>query len=106
MDDITSTISKLLENPESLSALKNMAQSVMLSISTESGSDGLLPEDMSKIIKVVSRLRSNSTEDNNTRLLMSLRPYVSEAKQQKIDEAVKIMKLVSLLPLIKETGIL
>ncbi len=105
MDDITSTISKLLENPESLSALKNMAQTMMPSITSEGSNEGLLPDDMSKIIKVVSKLRSNSNDDNNTRLLMSLRPYVSEIKQQKIDEAVKIMKLVSLLPLIKESGI-
>lgn len=104
MDDLTAAISKLLENPESLNALKNMAQSVIPA--KESGSsDELMSGDITKMIGIVSKLKSGFSDDNNTRLLMSLRPYVSEQKQLKIDEAVKIMKLVSLMPLIKESGI-
>ena len=36
----------------------------------------------------------------------ALRPLLGEARQKKLDEASKILKLLHLLPLLKESGVL
>ncbi|MDR1002852.1 MAG: hypothetical protein LBL82_06260 [Oscillospiraceae bacterium] len=42
-------------------------------------------------------------EDDNTRLLLALRPLMSEEKRRKIDQAAKILRLLKLLPLLSES---
>ena len=54
---------------------------------------------------LVSRLQSQN-DDPRTALLTALKPHLSEAKREKVDTAVKILRLLDLLPLIKESGIL
>jgi len=51
-------------------------------------------------------LPSANREDDSTRLLAALRPLLGEARQKKLDEASKILKLLHLLPLLKESGVL
>ena len=51
-------------------------------------------------------LASANREDDSTRLLAALRPLLGEARQKKLDEASKILKLLHLLPLLKESGVL
>ena len=36
---------------------------------------------------------------------MALKPHLSEERSKKVDDAVKIMQLIKLLPLIKESGL-
>ena len=43
-------------------------------------------------------------EDDATRLLRALRPLLSPARQKKIDEAVKILQLMRLMPLLQGMG--
>ena len=45
-------------------------------------------------------------EDDATRLLRALRPLLSQARQKKVDEALKILQMLRLLPLLKESGVL
>ena len=56
-------------------------------------------------MKVVTALKSGAN-DSNAQLLMSLRPHLSPKRQKRVDEAVKILRLVSMLPVIKNAGIL
>lgn len=45
-------------------------------------------------------------EDDSTRLLMALRPLLSSEKQDKLDKALKMLQLMRMIPLIKDSGIL
>lgn len=54
-----------------------------------------------KLVPIMSRLNQ---EDDSTRLLMALRPLLGEERRRKIDEAVKILQLMRLLPLIRDMG--
>lgn len=47
-----------------------------------------------------------SADDHRTALLKALKPMLSEQRQQKADEAIKIMKIIQLLPLLRESGLL
>ena len=44
-------------------------------------------------------------EDDSTRLLYALRPLLGAERQKKVDEALKILQMMRLLPLLKESGV-
>ncbi len=58
------------------------------------------------ITKLAPLLSSVKKEDKNTYLLNSLRPFLSSTRRKKLDESIKMMQLMKILPLIKDTGIL
>lgn len=54
-----------------------------------------------KLVPIMSRLNQ---EDDSTRLLMALRPLLGEERRRKIDEAIKILQLMRLLPMLRDMG--
>ncbi len=58
-------------------------------------------ETLSKIMSLMEKLQ-NRPADPRCNLLLSLKPMLNERRQGKIDEAIKIMSLLSFLPLIDE----
>lgn len=62
---------------------------------------GIDPEMMMKFGKIFAEIGKN---DKNTQLLMALRPHLREENQHKIDNAMKISRLISLFPQIKDSG--
>ena len=58
------------------------------------------------LLRAAPLLANANREDDSTRLLAALRPLLGEARQKKLDEASKILKLLHLLPLLKESGVL
>ncbi len=63
--------------------------------------------DMNTVMKIASVINtiSNQPEDPGCRLLRDLRPMLSADRQQKVDKAIQIMKIMSLMPLIKELNL-
>ena len=47
-----------------------------------------------------------SSDDQRTALIKALKPMLSEQRQQKADEIMKILKIIQLMPLIRESGLL
>ena len=45
-------------------------------------------------------------DDKNIAFLRALRDLLDDSRQQKVDNAIKIMRIVKLLPLIKDLNIL
>lgn len=62
--------------------------------------------DMEQIMNLVSLADSFNQQDKNTQLLLALRPHLSEAKQIKLDKAVKMLKLITVYNTAKESGLL
>ena len=54
-----------------------------------------------KIASVMSRLGSRP-EDPRCRLLQDLKPMLSRERQKKVDTAIQLLQMISLMPLIKE----
>ncbi len=67
---------------------------------------GVNPELIGTISKLAPILSSVKQEDKNTYLLNSLRPFLSDARKKKLDESIKILQLIKIIPLLKDTGIL
>ena len=61
--------------------------------------------DISKVMRIMSAY-SGGGNDDNTRLLIALKPMLSDRRQGRVDEAIQLMKLIALWPLVQESGIL
>jgi hypothetical protein len=115
MDDLASKLGELLNNPESMEKIKNLAGMFGATSApavpdppeevrapTVPPVDGESIQMIMKIAPLLSRVRQ---EDDSTRLLRALRPFLKEDKQTKLDEAIKLMQIVRMVPLIKNIGL-
>lgn len=57
------------------------------------------PEMLIKLLGIVSKLGEN---DANTAFLTALRPLLREENRPKLDRAASIMKIMSILPLLRD----
>ena len=116
MDDLSATLSEFLKDPESMGKIQEMANNLFNSNDGNGGNkSGTLKElpnvsggdniDISALTKVIGLLKTGGT-DHRAGLLLALKPHLSEERAERVDKAVKILKLVSLIPVLKEQGIL
>lgn len=105
--DISEILSSL--TPEDMEQLKNMASSLMGSQpepkkEQEKQQDSVFNADILGNLGKLSNAVSG--DDQRTALLKALKPMLSEQRQQKADEAIKILKIFQLLPILRESGML
>ena len=111
MSDIQDKINKILNDPEALKQVQSLGAQLGLSGAQavkqpspeppkEEGGDVM--NALARFAPVVSGL---SADDDVSRLLSALRPFLSEEKREKLDKAQRLMKLVRIIPLIKDSGL-
>ncbi len=131
MDDLLSKLTSVLNTPEGQSQLKNIASMLggsdggqlpdLSSLSSllpqntghpdssnneNKESDALSSINLDTILAIQKVLSNTKSDDRNIKFLNSLRPLLSEGRQEKVDQAIKIMRLLSVLPLLTESGLL
>ena len=111
MSDIQDKINQILNDPEALRQVQSLGAQLGLSGSAPSDpapapkppeSGGDMMTALTSLAPMMSRF---SEDDDVSRLLGALRPFLSEEKQQKLDRAQRLMKLVRIIPLIKDSGL-
>ena len=70
------------------------------------GEGGGLPFDPGLITTLSRAMAALREPDRNIQLLEALRPFLEEERRKKVDEAVKILHLMRLAPLLQESGAL
>ncbi len=118
MEDMAGKISELLSDPEGLNKIRNLAQSLFSdktaesepkeSCSSDTSQSGFsLPEgiDPIKIMNLFSAF-NNRGNDNRSQLLLALKPHLTIERQERVDKAVKLLKIASLIPVLKNEGLL
>ena len=109
MDDLSAKLNEILSDEKSLNQFKALAENLLSSEKEEkeNGSEGfgISGDEAQKILGVFSRLKTRE-DDKRTALLSALRPNLSPEKQKRVDTAIKLLKLIDMLPLLKESGIL
>lgn len=131
MDDISSAIRSVLNDPQSMAQIQSIMQSLggdgaaqnpppatpapapaqggagnalqSLLPALGGGSDSPM---MSMLLRATPLIASANQEDDATRLLAALRPLLGEERRKKLDAASRILKLLHLLPLLRESGVL
>lgn len=126
MEDLTHKLNDLLNDPELMKQIKDLScsfenQKNNNDEETTSGSenhdrgresdplpslDGFSPDILSTISKLAPILSSMKEDDKYTSFLSSLRPLLSEQRRKKLDESSKILKLMHILPLLKNKDII
>lgn len=118
MEDLAAAVQSILNDPQSMAQLQGVMNSLGMNpppvqqkpaaaaplnlLNTLNNSDPMT----AMLLRAAPLLASANREDDSTRLLAALRPLLGEARQKKLDEASKILKLLHLLPLLKESGVL
>lgn len=62
--------------------------------------------DLNTMLLLGRAVSAFSQEDRNTDLLRALKPHFSPDRAKKVDDAIRILQLIRLLPLVKDLGIL
>lgn len=102
-------IGDLLSDEESVKQLSELAQMLVSEDnSSESESNGVnLPYiDISSVMKLTSLITEASRQDKNTDLLLALRPHLGTEKQKRVDKALKLLKLLAVWNIVKDSGML
>ncbi len=118
MADIQDKINEILSNPEALRQVQSLGEQLGLAGNAhekpqppEKKNELSLPTDFmnddiaKSLIKILPAVKSIGCEDDTTRLLNALRPFLSCEKQEKLDKAEKMLKLFKILPLLKDINI-
>ena len=104
--DINELISSL--SVEDIEQLRSAASSILGSSEPETpkqkNSDNLFSPDMLGNLGKISSVFSQN--DNRTALLEALKPMLSEPRRQRADEAIRMLRIIRLLPLLRESGLL
>lgn len=132
MENMADKISELLSDPNGMERIKQMASALfsdgdktkeapVLNTSLPNDGDGVLdgllsslkstnttlPEgfDPMKLMGLMSVL-GRQGDDKRAGLLLALKPHLSSERQERVDKAIKFLKLASILPVLREQGLL
>lgn len=109
-------ITDILKDEESLRQLSELADMLRTgdfsegctetAADTKTGENSGNMPDMDMMLKMTTLAGAMNSQDKNTELLMALRPHLSEQGQHRLDRAIKILKLISVYEMAKESGLL
>lgn len=124
-------IGELLSDEESIKQLSELAQ--MLMTETASGQESGVTEesssddndssgenaessedggafsggfDLGSLMKLQGIMGAMTQKDKNSELLLALKPHLREERQEKVDKAIKMLKLLAVWNIIKDSGML
>lgn len=120
MEDLTEKLSSLLGDPEIMDKIQNLSglfgssennqnnkTENEISEPKEDNSDnfGFSPDMLGTLFKIMPLISSLGKDDKYTKFLKSLKPFLSEERQKKLGSSAKILKLMQIIPLIKDQGL-
>lgn len=146
MEDLSSRINQILNDPQSMQLIQSMAQNLGLnqnpaaepstvsaaplpaaapqqsppaidmgqlsSLLSQLGMGNPAPAqpqlpslDLNTMMQIQRAMQLFTQNNKNVDLLRSLRPLLSQTRQKKVDDAIRIMQLIQMLPLLKESGL-
>lgn len=116
MDDLTQKLNEILNSPEGMQKLKAAAASLGIlnddkSQPSPSGADTsqdmqtVQKDDFDAIKKLMPLVSNIRKDDQDLLLLKAIRPYLQDSRQTRLDETIKVMHMLKVLPLLKDKGI-
>ncbi len=117
MEDIATAVSKILENKEAISQIRDLLGDNQNNSNNnnnnennaeQSGDEQNFPNiDFGKIFNIFKCLNgSNKNSDPSVNLIHALIPFLSEQRRKNANEAEKILRIIKMIPMLKEMGIL
>lgn len=120
MDDISEKISALLNSSDGMERLKSSVMSILgddnekaSNKPEEQKEEGFsIPENllnnignMQGIMRIANIL-GNQQRDSRIDLLRALKPHLSKERATRVDRAISLLRIASILPVLREEGLL
>lgn len=122
MDEpLSEQLGAILRDPQSMERIRNLAASLGVGDAIPTGAvppstapvapasqpmpAALDSHTLQTVTRLMPLLSSVRQEDDSTRLLRALRPLLAPQRQKKVDEALRLMQLMRLLPLLRQKGL-
>lgn len=110
MDDLSSKLSSILSDPDAMRDIAALASQLGVDASgvhtTEPPSPppSIPPQDdtAAQLMRLMPLIGSLKQEDDTTRLLEAMRPFLSEERQLKLDKAKRLIRVMKLMPMLKD----
>lgn len=112
MDDLNAKLSSILSDPEAMKEIAALASSLGIDapgVHKAPEPPPAAPPDQGALNMVTSLMPMLGTlraDDDTTRLLDAIRPFLSEERQKKLDQAKKLIRMMRLMPMLRELNIL
>lgn len=124
MEDLLAGMQAFLNNPAAMAQLQTMAASLGMGEPSAAQSSpippptappeaaaadlggGGLPFDLDTLLLLQRGAALFGQEDDNIRLLRALQPHFSPKRAKKVEDAIRVLQLLRLLPLLRESGLL
>ncbi len=120
MDDLSGKIGEILSDPSMMEQIRSLGSMMGLG---QQGSpaapqpaaqppapqmqpmstpvSGMSPEIMSTVMRFAPLLSSMNEENDSTRLLNALRPFISEKRRSRIDGSIRLLSFMRMIPMLK-----
>ncbi|MBR0447792.1 MAG: hypothetical protein IIX28_04945 [Clostridia bacterium] len=107
MDDLNEKLERLLSDPEGIAKIQ-------AAMSALGGGEATAPAppppsampDMTALTKLMPLISNLGAESDDTRLLGALRPYLHGQRVERLDESMRLLQLIKLIPLLQQQGVL
>ena len=119
MNDLMEKLQSVLSDKESMQQLQELAAMLTggqegeaappspAAADTASGDGGAAAmPDLTKLMALSGAVSQAGKGDKNIALLLALRPLLKEENQAKLDRVVKLLRLMALWPMLRESGLL
>jgi len=118
MSSLEDKLSSILSDPDAVNKLKSLGQAMGLDTSggfspkpqqnlnlpfMGQGANG--DETMSTLMRLAPLLSDMGKDDETACLLNALKPFLSEGRRLRLEQAGKMLKVMRLLPLLRGSGI-
>ena len=107
MDDLSEKLSSILSDPDAMKEIAQLASTLGVDApgvhkEPDPPKKSASADMMSMMSGLMPLMGSLKQEDDTTRLLDAIRPFLGEERRVKLDRAKKLLKMMKLLPMLRE----
>ena len=104
MSEMQDAINQILSDPDAMKQVQSLGEQLGLNNPPPAKSEPQ-SEMLGAMQSLAPLMNHFSADDEVTRLLNALRPFLGEEKLRRLDQAQRLMKLIKVIPLLKDSGL-
>lgn len=107
MSDLQQQLNQILSDPDALRQVQSLGQKLGLNAAPPAA-PAEPPQQNGELAQALTRLAplmSRTSDDDTTALLNALRPFLSGERVRRLDQAQRMLRLIRMIPLIKDSGL-
>lgn len=113
MSELQDTLQKIMSNPEAMRQVQSLGKQLGLGEGTPAppivpaapAQPPVNSDMMAAFSKLAPLMNTAKPSDETTALLNALRPFLSGEKLERLNSAQKLLSLIRMIPLLKDSGL-